>query len=397
MEAIFKQIKDEYTRADQTGKREIQGYIRELQVGFYSDWDVVMRLSSGPLQVALAKIAIDLDLFRTLKESESPVTLAQLVEKTGAAPRLLARILRTQAAFGLIKETGPQEYTSSAFTDVFVNPDAAGAIAQLYASHSIHVQTVALLILCIFDISGPCTQVLPDYLAANGYKEIVSNKDCPFQRAFRTEQTLFEWMPQHPQHMKSLGHLMALERPVVWVDHFPVLEQLGDFPGPDKTLLVDVGGGYGQQSKALRAKFPNLPGKVIVQDIPQTLAGAQPAEGVEFVEHNFFEPQPVQGAKFYYLRHVFHDWPDEQCLEILKQIIPALGPDSRILIDEVVIPATGVPWQAAFMDLLMMDSLGAIERTRAEWEELLDKAGLKIIETYQYDGKEQAILVTVPK
>lgn len=47
MDAIFKQIKDEYASADQNGKRQIQGYIRELQVGFYSDWDVVMRLSSG--------------------------------------------------------------------------------------------------------------------------------------------------------------------------------------------------------------------------------------------------------------------------------------------------------------------------------------------------------------
>lgn len=47
MEALFKQIKDEYASADQSGKRQIQGHIRELQVGFYSDWDVVMRLSSG--------------------------------------------------------------------------------------------------------------------------------------------------------------------------------------------------------------------------------------------------------------------------------------------------------------------------------------------------------------
>ncbi|BCS19622.1 uncharacterized protein APUU_20054A [Aspergillus puulaauensis] len=379
MDAIFRQIKDEYASADQNGKRQIQGYIRELQVGFYSDWDVVMRLSSGPLQVALTKIAIDLDIFRILKESERPVALAELAEKTGAAPRLLGRILRSQAAFGLIKETGPQEYTSSAFTDVFINPDAAGTIAQL------------------FDISGPCTQALPDYLAESGYKEIVSNKECPFQKAFNTNQTLFEWMPQHPKHMKSLGHLMALQRPEIWVDHFPVLEQLGDFPSAENTLMVDIGGGFGQQSKALRAKFPDLPGKVIVQDIPQTLAAAQPAEGVEFVEHNFFEPQPVHGAKFYYLRHVFHDWPDQQCIKILKQIIPALGPESRILIDEVVIPATGVPWQAAFMDLLMMDSLGAIERTRVEWEELLGQAGLEIIESYQYDGKEQAIFVVVPK
>ncbi|KAL4898962.1 hypothetical protein BDW74DRAFT_171875 [Aspergillus multicolor] len=379
MEAIFKQIKDEYARADQNGKREIQGYIRELQVGFYSDWDVVMRLSSGPLQVALTKVAIDLGLFRLLKESPRPLTLEQLADKTGAAPRLLGRILRTQAAFGLIKETGPQEYTSSAFTNVFVNPDAAGAIAQL------------------FDVSGPCTQILPTYLAETGYKEIVSNKACPFQKAFHTEQTMFEWMAQHPKHMKSLGHLMALQRSAMWVDHFPVLEQVGDFGRPESTLLVDIGGGFGQASKALRAKFPDLQGKVIVQDIPQTLAGAEPADGVEFAAHDFFTTQPVRGARFYYLRHVLHDWPDEQSVQILKQIIPAMGPDSRILIDEVVIPVTGVPWQAAFMDLLMMDSFASIERTMGEWEALMSRAGLRIIERYPYDGKEQAILVVVPK
>ncbi|KAI9372991.1 S-adenosyl-L-methionine-dependent methyltransferase [Aspergillus egyptiacus] len=381
MDAVFKQIKDEYARADEHGKREIQGYIRELQVGFYSDWDVVMRLSSGPMQVALAKIAIDLDLFRILKESEGPVSLAQLAEKTGAAAKLLGRILRTQAAFGLVKETGPQEYTSSAFTDVLANPDAAGAIAQL------------------FDISGPCTQVLPDYLAETGYQEIASNKECPFQKAFRVDQTLFEWMPQHPKHMKSLGHLMALQRPTVWVDHFPVLEQLGGFSSgsTDRTLMVDIGGGFGQQSKALRSKWPSLEGRIIVQDLPPTLAGAEPADGVEFVAHDFFQPQPVQGARFYYLRHVLHDWPDNQCVEILQQIIPAMGPESQILIDEVVIPVTSVPWQAAFMDLLMMESFASIERTRAEWEALMDKAGLKIVDEYRYDGKEQAILVAVPQ
>ncbi len=47
MEAIFNQIKDLYDKGDDTVRREIQGHIRELQVDFYSDWDVIMRLASG--------------------------------------------------------------------------------------------------------------------------------------------------------------------------------------------------------------------------------------------------------------------------------------------------------------------------------------------------------------
>ncbi|KAK4679817.1 hypothetical protein QC764_207430 [Podospora pseudoanserina] len=380
MESIFNQIKELYAKAEDAGKREIQGYIRELQVGFYSDWDVVMRLTSGPLQLALAKIGIDLDIFTTLTQSDIPVTLSQLTEQTGASAQLLARLLRTMAAFGLVKETGKYEYTASAFTKVFSNPNAAGAICQL------------------FDIPGPCTQAMPDFLAETKYENITSNKQTVFQKAFNTDLTLFEWMPQHPKHMKSLGHLMALERPVHWVDKYPVEERLGSLATkPDEAVLVDIGGGFGQQAIAFKAKFPNLPGRVIVQDIPQTLAGARPVPGIEFVEHDFFGPQTVKGAKLYYLRHVLHDWPDKESLQILKNIIPAMGPDSCLIIDDVVLPEMGVPWQSAYMDLIMMNSLGGVERTKPEWEALLSEAGLKIVEIHQYDSKMQSIIVTVPK
>lgn len=363
------------------------------------------------MQVALAKIAIDLGLFRTLKESEAPLSLAQLAEKTGASPKLLGKY----AALAIMGLSKSQQGAFFAHKLHLASSRRLGPRNTLRVHSLMSLPTPMLLVplhscmshsstsrhsnefILRFDISGPCTQLLPDYLAETGYQEIVSNKECPFQKAFQTSQTLFEWMPQHPKHMKSLGHLMALQRPTVWVDHFPVLEQLGEFPGPDKTLMVDIGGGFGQQSKALRSKCPSVEGRIIVQDMPQTLASAEPAEGVEFAEHDFFQPQPVEGAKFYYLRHVLHDWPDEQCVQILQQVIPAMAPESRILIDEVVIPVTGVPWQAAFMDLLMMESFASIERTRAEWEALMDKAGLKIIEEYHYDGKEQAILVVIPK
>ncbi|KIA75618.1 O-methyltransferase [Aspergillus ustus] len=394
MEALFQQIKDEFAKSDENGKRRIQGQIRELQASLYSDWDVVMQLSSGPLQVALTKIAIDLDIFRTLKESESPVSLAQLVEKTGAAPGLLARILRFLTAFSQVKETGAEEYTNSALTDIFCNPGASAMLSYLYA-------LLDLLQLRVnkasFDVSGRCTQALPDFFADNGYQEPSSLKNCPFQKGFRTEESIFEWLPQNPKQLKWLGQTMALERPTVWVDHFPVLEYLGDFAAADKTLFVDVGGSIGHQAKALRDRFPTLPGKVIVQDLPGVVAEAPPIEGVEFVGFDFFNPQPVQGAKFYYLRHVFHNWTDQYAVEILKQIVPALGKDSIILIDDLLIPPTEMAWQAGFLDLAMMGMLAGIERTRAQFDALVDQAGLKITEMFPYDVNQGAILVVVPK
>jgi demethylsterigmatocystin 6-O-methyltransferase len=39
----------------------------------------------------MAKIGVDLKIFQILKESEDPVTVSQLAEKSGAAPGLLGR------------------------------------------------------------------------------------------------------------------------------------------------------------------------------------------------------------------------------------------------------------------------------------------------------------------
>ncbi len=47
MDALFSQIKELYAQGDDNEKRKIQGFVRELQVEFYTDWDVVMRLASG--------------------------------------------------------------------------------------------------------------------------------------------------------------------------------------------------------------------------------------------------------------------------------------------------------------------------------------------------------------
>lgn len=248
-----------------------------------------------------------------------------------------------------------------------------------------------------FDVTGPATQALPEFLKETKYQNITSKYNTVFQKAFNTDLSMFEWMPQHPEHMKSLGQLMALDRPTHWVDNYPI-ENLGSLTDtPDKPVLVDIGGGFGQQAIAFRNKFPHLSGRIIVQDIPSTLAGAQPTPGIEFVHHDFFGPQPIKGAKLYYLRHVLHDWPDAESIRILRNVIPSMGPDSRLIIDEVVLPETAVPWQAAFMDLLMMNNLAGVERTRAEWESLMDQAGLKIVEVHQYDFKMQSVIVTVPK
>lgn len=50
--------------------------------------------------------------------------------------------------------------------------------------------------------------------------------------------------------------------------------------------------------------------------------------------HDLFDEQPVKNADIYYFRNVFHNWPDQQCHDILRNLIPALKPGAHILIDD---------------------------------------------------------------
>lgn len=54
-----------------------------------------------------------------------------------------------------------------------------------------------------------------------------------------------------------------------------------------------------------------------------------------------------------------HDWPDRQCIQILQNIIPAMNKDSKILIDEMIVPSYGAHWRATQLDMTMMSSLVA--------------------------------------
>ena len=67
--------------------------------------------------------------------------------------------------------------------------------------------------------------------------------------------------------------------------------------GPDDVLLVDFAGGIGAQAGGFRKEYPYLPGRCILQDLPNTLEHLKepPADG-EMMSYDFFRPQSVKGA-----------------------------------------------------------------------------------------------------
>ncbi|KAJ4339007.1 hypothetical protein N0V95_007900 [Ascochyta clinopodiicola] len=380
MDSILEQIRGLYAGADAHERQTIQEQLRDVQRDIASNFDLVWSLGSGQMQWALIQIGMDLGVFTTLSNGTNPVSLQHFLDATGGSPTLLAHLLRSMASFGLIVESKKDTFTANRISIALAHPDVLGAFPH------------------VTDLHALTAQVLPRYLRDHKYQDMTDTKDLPFHLALGTDLPPFEWLKKHPEQMKAMGHAMRIERMHSWVESYPIGKDIGSFQSAaDSALLVDVGGGFGQQSVAFKAQLPSAQGRVVVQDVASTLAYAPKIDGIEFQEHDFFTPQPIRGAKYYYLRHILHDWTADDSIRILRNLIPALSPESRIVIDEVVLPDTHVPWQCAFMDLTMSASLGGCERSKDEWTSLLDRAGLRIVEVHTYDEvRKHSVIIAVP-
>lgn len=269
-----------------------------------------------------------------------------------------------------------------------------------------------------FDTHGPVVQAMPDFFAENKYQNITETTNTPFQKAFNTQLSAFDWMVQNPKHFERLQTIMSSLQGSEWtvgLDFFSKEAKKVSSSASQATkkpFLVDVGGGHGHQCRELGKKFPNLLGSLVLQDLPEAVEKLAPIEGVTVQACDFFQPQPITGscqrsysycqfanhgntgAKYYYLRRIMHDWSDEKATIILRNIAVAMGPDSRILIDDAVLPDIGASWLSTFADLAMMGFAGK-ERTRAQWNSLAQRAGLVVESIHNYVASTDTAIVVM--
>ncbi len=120
------------------------------------------------------------------------------------------------------------------------------------------------------------------------------------QKAFGyTDATLLAIFKDKPQAAHDFGMLMS-----TWGEGHALLQQL--YPVEERlvhtfdqqvspVMFIDVGDGYGPKAIALKADFPQLSVKVIVQDLPMSINHTPKVDGIEFQVHDFFTGQPIRG------------------------------------------------------------------------------------------------------
>lgn len=191
---------------------------------------------------------------------------------------------------------------------------------------------------------------------------------------------LFEYLNDHPDEQAVFDEAMSESTRVA----SPGIASACDL-GSIGTV-IDIGGGNGTLMAALLVANPGLRG--VVFDRPQALDGANKvleASGVDrrcdVVAGNFFHDVP-QGADAYLLKSVLHDWDDERSISILRRCRAASKPSSRLIIVESVIGTSdqefgGNPFPL-ISDLNMLVYTGGVERSRDQFDQLVDSAGFQI-------------------
>jgi hypothetical protein len=160
-------------------------------------------------------------------------------------------------------------------------------------------------------------------------------------------------------------------------------------------VLADIGGGNGSALVRVLKQYPEMRG--ILFDRPGVVERARAEierEGLsdrcEIVGGSFLEQVP-DGAGAYLLRHIMHNWDDEQALVILRRVHEAMDDQARLVVIDRIIPPGNEPMFGKIMDLNMLVMLGGVERTEEEFRRLLVLAGFRLTRIVKTDAEVSVI------
>lgn len=253
------------------------------------------------------------------------------------------------------------------------------------------------------DYSLPAAYRFPE--ATQKWGETDKKTETAFNIGMNKQMPFFDYVREEPGMATMFSSYMRNVASTEGISFHHLTEGFawGDLPAG--SLVVDVGGSKGHASLALAKEYSHL--KFLIQDLPETITGAEEAirsehpalaPRIKFMKGDFFGTQSVVDGDVYLLRMIIHDWPDVEAMKILTNLKAALKkPGARIIIMDTVLPEPGsIPAleerKLRVRDLTMVQVFNAKEREYEAWNQLITKAGLRIINTVQPSGSVMGLL-----
>jgi hypothetical protein len=184
---------------------------------------------------------------------------------------------------------------------------------------------------------------------------------------------VFEHLRANPETARMFGRVMsettAMNERQIFAQHrFHPFHVAVDIGGSQGSLLLRL---LETQPEARGVVF-DLPGTVAQAEGPVAAAGM--ADRVELVGGDFFAAVPP-GGDLYLLKQILHDWSDDECRAILRNVRAAMAEGARLAVVERLLPERHRPHNAYVLDVIMLLWTTGRERKLSEYVAMLAECG----------------------
>lgn len=214
----------------------------------------------------------------------------------------------------------------------------------------------------------------PGSWAAWGMLDHAMTGGVPHEAAWN--MTRFDYLRQHPEEARLFDAMMANFPD----DRHAAIAATYDFAGA--RLIADIGGGNGAALRHILSRFDGPRGLVFDrEDVVSAMTPADMMHGRVSAQGGSFFDRVPSGADIYMLIRVLHDWPDEDCVRILRSCRAGMRNDSLLLLGEETMEPDPTRGRITgyLIDTQMMAMFGrARGRTESEFRDLFDQTGFAL-------------------
>lgn len=308
----------------------------------------IAQMLTGYWMSQMVYLAAKLDLAGLLKQG--PRTADDLAAATKMHPGALYRTLRGLASLGVFAEQEGRKFVNTPASEALLDGVPGSQRAMAIMTGEEH------------------------YKAWGEFLYSVQTGKPGFDKVYGTRP--FDYLSKHPEQGANFDAAMTS----VHGRETPAMIAAYDFHGVG--TLCDIGGGNGSLIIATLLKHPAIQG--ILYDLAPVIERSQKhvdAAGLtsrcRCLTGNFFKSVPP-GADTYLMRHIIHDWNDEECVTILKNVRKVIPANGRLMVLESVIPPGNDSMFGKLLDLNMLVIPGGMERTEAEYRALFAATGFRL-------------------
>ncbi|MEO5718565.1 MAG: methyltransferase [Chthoniobacterales bacterium] len=311
-------------------------------------------------RTAAIKGAIELDFFTAM--ADKPATAAELAQHCGAAERG-ARILADYlTVLGFLTKSG-EHYALTRDSAIFLSrksPAYAGGMIQ--------------------------------FLLAPELRRNFDDVAATVRKGGTAQTDMGTIAPEHPLWLdfaRAMGPMMKMPS--------EMLASLVPLEGAPKVL--DIAASHGMWGMAFAQKYPGaqlvaLDWAPVLKVTGENAARAGLGDRFSTIAGNAFEVELGSDYDVVLIPNFLHHFNKEDCVKFLKKVHAALRADGRVAIAEFVPNPDRVspPEAAGFSFMMLAGTPEGDAYTLAEFEEMLDRAGFRKVESHALPPVSTAII-----